>query len=72
MNNTTDEECFQDYNKNVYQVIDEKTRRYLHVEICYLNHKLYKHTAMVFTRFLHHVASSSHVSFLNILKVTPK
>ena len=33
MNNTTDEECFQDYNKNVYQVRDEKTRRYL-ISIC--------------------------------------
>ena len=55
MNNTTDEECFQDYNKNVYQVGDKKTRRYLYVEICYLNQKLNKekHTAMVFTRFLH-------------------
>ena len=27
MNNTTDEECFQEYNENVYQVSDEK---YIH------------------------------------------
>ena len=42
MNNTTDEECFQEYNENVYQVSDDEEYTSRLSRNSSSNHKLYK------------------------------